>query len=50
MPTQKRWIKPMIAEAAVCATKMPWERGAPRKAMIARRQAAAPQSAPKKTA
>jgi hypothetical protein len=35
--TQKRWMKSVIRAAAECKTAMPWERGATRKAMIARR-------------
>lgn len=37
MSTQKRWMTSVISEAAKCTTKMPWERGAQRQAMIARR-------------
>lgn len=37
MKTQPRWIKNTIAEAEACKTKMPWERGLRRQAMIARR-------------
>lgn len=33
----KRWIDKTIKEAAACKTKMPWERGLRRQAMIARR-------------
>jgi hypothetical protein len=36
-PTEKRWIKPLLAEAAACKTKMPWERGLRRQAFITRR-------------
>ena len=37
MKTKTRWMKNVIAEAGNCNTKMPWERGAQRQAMIARR-------------
>lgn len=37
MKTQKRWIKNVITEADACKTRMPWERGLRRQAMIARR-------------
>lgn len=37
MTTQKRWMTNMIAEAEACTTKMPWERGLRRQAMISRR-------------
>ncbi|WP_386683929.1 hypothetical protein [Loktanella sp. R86503] len=37
MTQQKRWMTNMIAEAEVCSTKMPWERGLRRQAMISRR-------------
>lgn len=42
MTNEKRWMKPMIAEAAACKVKMPWERGLRRQASIARRATAAP--------
>lgn len=35
--TEQRWMKSVKAEAANCTTKMPWERGLRRQAMIARR-------------
>jgi len=38
MNTTTRWIQKTIAEAAVCKTKMPWERGLRRQAFIARRR------------
>lgn len=37
MGTSKRWIDKTIEEANKCETKMPWERGLHRQAMIARR-------------
>jgi len=37
MGSSKRWIDNTIEEANKCETKMPWERGAQRQAMIARR-------------
>ncbi|WP_394153558.1 hypothetical protein [Loktanella salsilacus] len=37
MTQQKRWMTNMIAEADACSTKMPWERGLRRQAMISRR-------------
>ena len=37
MTTQKRWLTNMISEAEACTTKMPWERGLRRQAMISRR-------------
>lgn len=40
MTTEKRWIKPLLADAAACKTKMPWERGLRRQAFIRRRNAA----------
>ena len=40
MTTEKRWLKPLLAEAAACKTKMPWERGLRREAFINRRKAA----------
>lgn len=39
MTTEKRWIKSMVAEAAACKVRMPWERGLRREAFIARRAA-----------
>lgn len=35
--TKTRWIAKTIDDAKACTTKMPWERGARRQAMIARR-------------
>ena len=50
MKTNTRWINNTIAQAAACNTKMPWERGLQRQAMIARRveqtQSAKPVSLP----
>ncbi|SMY05924.1 hypothetical protein [Flavimaricola marinus] len=40
MTTEKRWIEPLLAEAAACKTKMPWERGLRRQAFISRRDGA----------
>jgi len=37
MGSKKRWIENTIEDAAKCETKMPWERGLRRQAMIARR-------------
>ncbi|MBU1835923.1 hypothetical protein [Loktanella salsilacus] len=37
MTMQKRWMTNMISEAEACTTKMPWERGLRRQAMISRR-------------
>lgn len=37
MKTEKRWMKTVQAEAAACKTRMPWERGLRRQAMIRRR-------------
>jgi hypothetical protein len=37
MGSSKRWIDSTIEEANKCETKMPWERGLHRQAMIARR-------------
>lgn len=42
MSTEKRWIKPLLAEAAACKTKMPWERGLRRQAFISRRRLTEP--------
>lgn len=39
MKTERRWMKSMLAEAANCKTRMPWERGLRRAALIARRAA-----------
>ncbi len=39
MASTKRWIDKTIAAANKCETKMPWERGARRQEMIARRLA-----------
>ena len=35
--SKTRWIKSTLKEAEACTTRMPWERGARRAAMIARR-------------
>ena len=51
MKTERRWMKSLLAEAAQCKTRMPWERGLRRAALIARRtaQASAPaQVAPRR--
>jgi hypothetical protein len=37
MGPSKRWIDNTIEEANKCETKMPWERGLRRQAMISRR-------------
>ena len=37
MKTERRWMKTLLAEAAACKTRMPWERGLRREALIARR-------------
>lgn len=37
MTKRQRWIKSTIAAAEACTTQMPWERGARRQEMIARR-------------
>ena len=37
MSTEKRWMTNTIKEAEACTTKMPWERGLRRQAMISRR-------------
>lgn len=37
MKTERRWMTPLLAEAAHCKTRMPWERGLRRAALIARR-------------
>lgn len=39
MTAQKRWIKSTIAAADECTHAMPWQRGARRAEMIARRKA-----------
>jgi hypothetical protein len=49
MTPGRRWMKPLLAEAQACKTKMPWERGLRRAAMIARRKAAE-QATPRKAA
>lgn len=38
--TTRRWMKAVIAVAAKSEVQMPWERGARRAEMIARREAA----------
>ncbi len=40
MKSKKIWMANVIKAADSCNTRMPWERGAMRKAMIARRKAA----------
>ena len=45
-----RWIAPMVAEAAECAVALPWQRGARRAAVIARRQTAEETAEPRQTA
>lgn len=50
MSTKNHWTKRLIAEAAACQTRMPWERGAPRKAMIAKRKANEAEARPQKSA
>ena len=37
MKTERRWMKTLLTEAAACKTRMPWERGLRREALIARR-------------
>jgi len=37
MGSSKRWIDNSIEEANKCETKMPWERGLRRQALISRR-------------
>ena len=37
MKIEKRWIKSVLADAEACKTRMPWERGLRRQAMIHRR-------------
>ena len=39
MKTSPRWIAATLAGAATCRTRMPWERGLRREAMISRRVA-----------
>ena len=41
MKTEPRWMKSLLADAAACKTKMPWERGIRREAFIVRRTAVA---------
>jgi hypothetical protein len=38
MKTQRRWMKSILDEAQSCKTRMPWERGSRREAMINRRK------------
>lgn len=45
-----RWINNLLAESAKCTTRMPWERGLRRAAMIARRNAAQAVTPPSKMA
>jgi hypothetical protein len=40
MSTERRWMKPMLQEAAALKLRMPWERGLRRQAMMSRREAA----------
>ena len=40
MKVRTRFIKSVIATAARSETRMPWERGTPRRAMIARQSTA----------
>ncbi|MCO4848181.1 MAG: hypothetical protein KC448_09440 [Yoonia sp.] len=44
MGSSKRWIDTTIEEANKCETKMPWERGLRRQAMISRRMEQAEQA------
>ncbi len=39
MKPQRRFIKSIVTTAKACTTRMPWERGMPRTAMIERRKA-----------
>ena len=39
MSKTPRWIRPMLAEAALCDSPLPWERGRNRASMIVRRNA-----------
>lgn len=39
MKPTARWITNLLDESAKCTTRMPWERGLRRAAMIARRDA-----------
>lgn len=38
MKPGRLWMKTLLAEAQACKTRMPWERGLRRAAMIARRK------------
>ncbi len=38
MKTKPRWMTSVIAEAATCRVRMPWERGLRRAGFIARRK------------
>ena len=40
MKPERRWMKSILTEAAACKTRMPWERGLRRQAMVSRRAAA----------
>ncbi len=40
MKPKARWMINLLAESAKCTTRMPWERGLRRAAMIARRNTA----------
>ncbi|MCG7627629.1 hypothetical protein MHM88_07420 [Epibacterium sp. MM17-32] len=45
MPSQSRFVKSIIATSKAQEVRMPWTRGATRKAMIARRRAKATETA-----
>lgn len=40
MKPQRRWMKSVIESAETCKTRLPWERGLRREAMIRRRNEA----------
>ena len=46
MQKNRRWMVAAIETASKSTVQMPWERGARREAMIARREAAASNAAP----
>lgn len=46
MKAERRWMTSMVQEAEACKTRMPWERGLRRQAMIARREATDKSAAP----
>jgi hypothetical protein len=50
MPSQSRFVKSIIATSKAQEVRMPWTRGATRKAMIARRRAKAAETAATQTA